>query len=1254
MTTLALYSVVEAVGNGDYLTVAVPEYIDKAHIFVIVDGLPRTDFEWVTDRSISILAGLNSTILVVRRSSIGHRLTQYIDGVELPASTLELDSRQAFYMAQEAYDLARLNSGNANGGSSALGLTAEQIKALLKNQLDLSHLDPVVAAMVQQIRDPIDVTGSVAWRIAQEAAARASAIADEALARATALLATKVEIKAMVDTEVAERQAVDAARAAALAGLQAAGDSTLATLQTEIRTRTDADSALADQITVVGAKLGPMQALTYELLESLVDRQKAQARRTQGLRADFEQANLSTKAAIVAEQLARVSATDALAQQITTLTANLTSAQSTLNAAITAEQTARANADTALGTRIDTVTATVNSNQTTLNAAVQAEQTARANADTALGTRIDTVTATVNSNQTTLNAAVQAEQTARTNADTALGTMIDTVVASVTTEANTRASAVQSEQTARVSADTALGTRIDTVVASLNTETTDRIAVVSAEQTARVNGDSANATAISTLQASTTTDLNTLKSFVVTLDESLATARETLALRIQVIQSAFEAGNLELASQVIQEQIARSTAVDTQAQTITALQSSFNNTTTTTTNRLNGLDATAAAITGDLNTTKAAVTALQTTTTSLSSQLLAEQQTRSTADATNASAITAMQSSANSLGTRVSAVETSATTSANTLGVVTANYTMKVQARSDGKYTFAGIGLNATSSGTVTQSDLVFMADKITFVPSAAMYNAVPTALFTLGLVNGVSTMSLNPVTVGDKTLEARMIVDGGIEARHMTLSDNTNLCSNGAGVSTSGWDAGVTSVGTGGGWNTAWWGPLGSGSDTALAFNFRDAMFGPKFPVKAGDSFACSMLSVPTGGGASLIKFTVGVVVYNAAGSPVAWFPGAVRYAGQFDGQPSSGVANVTVSGYARVWVQLDTFANETGISGRQHYATDIRVVRRFGGELVVDGGITANHIDTRGLSIKDANGNVILASGVPLPTSYAAAGTLNTDVVDGSNVVYNSDLGQGRLATWFNTVNADVGLNLSADWQLAPAGSVGTNVGWCNQTVNTGNANNCFEAATEPFPVEGGARMFATAYTGAHRCAVHLFAYFFDASGTPCGNSFTGTAAMTNNMEQAGGRALQSYKRLLNIMDVPTAATSARLILRKMETVSGQSNSWMFYTRLACNKVGATATLPGPWAPSGLANPTNVSAVNPITSGNASTYIANAAIGAAQVGVLTAGNLTVTALSNTVNGGLSSGGRVDIQSNKIQVYDASNVMRVKLGYLL
>jgi hypothetical protein len=68
-------------------------------------------------------------------------------------------------------------------------------------------------------------------------------------------------------------------------------------------------------------------------------------------------------------------------------------------AAISSEQSARINADGALSTRIDNLTATVNGN----SSSISSEQTARASADTALGQRIDSVSSTVGSHTTTIS-----------------------------------------------------------------------------------------------------------------------------------------------------------------------------------------------------------------------------------------------------------------------------------------------------------------------------------------------------------------------------------------------------------------------------------------------------------------------------------------------------------------------------------------------------------------------------------------------------------------------------------------------------------------------------------------------------------------------------------------------------------------------------------------------------------------------------------------------------------------------------------
>ena len=159
----------------------------------------------------------------------------------------------------------------------------------------------------------------------------------------------------------------------------------------------------------------------------------------------------------------------------------------TVLAGVWSEQFARADADSALGKRIDTTNATVAGN----TAQITSEQQARASADGALAVRIDSVQATAAG----AAAAVTSEQTARVNADGALGQRIDTVQA----KANDNAALIQTEQTTRASADSALANRIDTVQATANNAATR--AALQSEQTARADADAALGRRVDTTQA---------------------------------------------------------------------------------------------------------------------------------------------------------------------------------------------------------------------------------------------------------------------------------------------------------------------------------------------------------------------------------------------------------------------------------------------------------------------------------------------------------------------------------------------------------------------------------------------------------------------------------------------------------------------------------------------------------------------------------------------------------------------------------
>lgn len=136
-------------------------------------------------------------------------------------------------------------------------------------------------------------------------------------------------------------------------------------------------------------------------------------------------------AQIVAEQNARTSADEALANSIQSLSSSV----SGNSAAITQESTTRATADSALSSRIDNLVVASGSG---FSAAIDAEATARIAGDTALASQITSLTSTVNANNTAQTAAINSESTARANADSALAVSQSTLSVSINSRINAK------------------------------------------------------------------------------------------------------------------------------------------------------------------------------------------------------------------------------------------------------------------------------------------------------------------------------------------------------------------------------------------------------------------------------------------------------------------------------------------------------------------------------------------------------------------------------------------------------------------------------------------------------------------------------------------------------------------------------------------------------------------------------------------------------------------------------------------------
>jgi hypothetical protein len=135
---MAYYAYASYTGTGAPQTLPLPfPYLDKAHVSVAISkvlyaaGSPQWSF--INATSITVTAPAGAVVEVFRNTSQQARLVDYLEGVSLVEGTLDTDSLQAFYIAQEALDgLGQLNIrvGNVETGLASPVDYAGQIAAL--------------------------------------------------------------------------------------------------------------------------------------------------------------------------------------------------------------------------------------------------------------------------------------------------------------------------------------------------------------------------------------------------------------------------------------------------------------------------------------------------------------------------------------------------------------------------------------------------------------------------------------------------------------------------------------------------------------------------------------------------------------------------------------------------------------------------------------------------------------------------------------------------------------------------------------------------------------------------------------------------------------------------------------------------------------------------------------------------------------------------------------------------------------------
>lgn len=304
-------------------------------------------------------------------------------------------------------------------------------------------------------------------------------------------------------------------------------------------------------------------------------------------------------------------------------------------------------------------------------------------------------------------------------------------------------------------------------------------------------------------------------------------------------------------------------------------------------------------------------------------------------------------------------------------------------------------------------------------------------------------------------------------------------------------------------------------------------------------------------------------------------------------------------------------------------------QVSRAMDAKLIVDGSITARKL-TIGFG-----GNMIHGGGLNVnPNTF-----MNIDD-DRSGQDFEKN---GRGEWLLGSTQYAFGLGYNSDGYNLPDKSV-----WSLRQVNSYNggagSSDCYftrpmnatGGAAREFDVEPGRTYEFSIYTGTHRCNAEIYMQVLDGAWTHL--SWTASTAESRNFQQGGGGTnLQDFRRVFVRVAMPSNARFVRLMVRKYRTLSGNSDSYLFMAKPVFAETSPNATTLMNWSPP------------------SQSIIDGAGI---RTGTITADRMSVGSLDAiTANIGTlrtaSSGQRVEISSNVIKVYDASNVLRVRLGDL-
>jgi hypothetical protein len=313
--------------------------------------------------------------------------------------------------------------------------------------------------------------------------------------------------------------------------------------------------------------------------------------------------------------------------------------------------------------------------------------------------------------------------------------------------------------------------------------------------------------------------------------------------------------------------------------------------------------------------------------------------------------------------------------------------------------------------------------------------------------------------------------------------------------------------------------------------------------------------------------------------------------------------------------------------------------------GNLLVTGSVVADKIDSRGLAIKDSAGNVILSAGVALDKNYLNFGAGTGNLITNSGPFPGT---KGAFVAAYQSVNGKTVVFDASYDPYRPVGSGGIYANVPDGMTSSESITLAMMGATGEIkiPVVAGQRYETSAYISAHRCQCRMSVVFVDSSGNAVGSVFGSTTTSSPT------GPLTNWEATRSVGFATAPAGSVYALIRPQMFGTGEGTPYIFLSMAYFGIALANQTTPTAWS-DGPGATFGGNVYGQITPGNASTYIADAAIRFAAIDKATINNLSVVSQLVGLLRTRDSGARMEIADDVIRIYNDSGNIKIKIGKL-